>query len=94
MNCMETVENPGYHLTPITKGVVGEISKVVEEALEAQDAADQNASVMVIVELSDLVGAIKSYLSTHHPSISLKDLETMADITARAFASGRRSSNA
>lgn len=83
--------SPGYHLSFIPKGVLGELSKIREELLEAEDAQEQGASVMVLVELSDLVGALKAYLKAKHPSVTLSDLEKMADITARAFASGRRS---
>jgi hypothetical protein len=82
---------PGYHLTPITKGELGQISKLREEIEELADAEAQNARIMALVELSDLVGALKAYLETHYPGFSLTDLETMADITARAFRNGRRS---
>lgn len=83
-------DNPGYHEWVIARGHLGEISKVVEEALEAADAAAQGADIMVLVELADLIGAVKSYLAQHHPSIDLADLEKFAGITARAFTSGRR----
>ncbi len=85
------LENPGYHRVEIPKGELGEISKIYEEVLEALDAEDQSSSVMVLVELADLIGAVKAYLARHHSSISLEDLETFASITRRAFASGRRS---
>lgn len=84
------VDNPGYHLRQISRGEVGELSKVLEEAFEALEAESQNASVMVLVELSDLIGAVKAYLAKHHPSIDLEELENFASITARAFSSGRR----
>lgn len=87
---LSTVENPGYHLRTIPKGELGELSKVYEEVLEALDADAQGASIMVLVELSDLLGAIKAYLAKHHPSIGLEDLGAFSSITARAFASGRR----
>lgn len=84
-------DEPGYHLRHIDKAPVGTIGKVLEEALEAIDADEQDAAVMVLVELSDLVGAVKHYLAANHPTVVLADLEKMADITARAFRSGRRS---
>lgn len=80
----------GYHLRNIEKGVVGELSKIREEMEECLDAEDQKCKIMLLVELSDLVGAIKHYLSNNHPSISLQDLEKMADITKRAFDRGER----
>lgn len=82
---------PGYHLTEIPKGKVGEISKIEEEVRELRDAHDQHAVVMELVELSDLVGAITLYLERHHPSVTLDDLRTMAMITRRAFENGHRS---
>lgn len=80
----------GYHLKKIEKGVVGELSKIKEELEECFDAEAQGCKVMVIVELSDLVGAINHYLSKNYPSISLQDLNKMAEITKRAFDNGRR----
>lgn len=81
---------PGYHLTPIAKGVLGEASKVLEEAQEFVDAVDQNVSIMALVELSDLVGAAEAYLAKHHPTMSLDDLRAMSFVTKRAFENGRR----
>lgn len=82
---------PGYHLKQIKKGSIGEISKIQEEIDELQDAHNQQSKIMELVELSDLVGAIKLYLIKHHPATRLADLEIMADITARAFQNGHRS---
>lgn len=79
-----------YHLTEIPKGEVGELSKVQEELDEAIDAQQQGASVMVLIELSDLIGAVDLYLQKYHPSITINDLKKMSDITQRAFKSGRR----
>ena len=83
-------KNPGYHLRKIPKGEIGESSKILEEVLELQDAEAQDAKIMELVELSDLMGAIALYLEKHHPSTSIDDLLTMSHITRRAFASGRR----
>lgn len=82
------VEDPGYHLTPIAKGVLGEPSKIIEEAAEFADAVAQGAKIMGLIELADLLGAIKAYLVKHN--LTLEDLETMSSITERAFANGRR----
>ena len=84
---------PGYHLRQIPKGKLGELSKIQEELEEAMDADEQGSAIMVLVELSDLVGAIEAYLLHHHPSVSLSDLQKMAAITKRAFESGRRQSS-
>lgn len=86
----ETVKNPGYHLHTIPKGEIGESSKILEEVLELQDAESQDATIMVLVELSDIVGAIELYLANRHPTISIDDLLIMSHITQRAFINGRR----
>jgi hypothetical protein len=86
---METFK-PGYHLEPITKGTIGEISKIEEELAELKDAVKQKSKVMALVELSDLVGAVQLYLGKHHPDTSLDDLLVMSAITARAFKNGVR----
>jgi hypothetical protein len=88
----ETAEpyKPGYHLHPIPKGELGELSKLQEELDEAKDAAQQGVRLMVLQELSDLVGAVEAYLAKHAPDTSLLDLAAMAAVTRRAFNSGRR----
>lgn len=80
----------GYHFARIKKGELGELSKVREELEEALDAYAQGVEIMILLELSDLVGAIDAYLKKHHPSLDLVDLVRMAQITARAFESGDR----
>lgn len=84
------MEKPGYHLREIPKGEVGESSKILEEVLELQDAEDQEAKVMALVELSDLMGAVALYLERHHPDTTIDDLLIMSRITRRAFENGRR----
>ena len=88
---MNTSPQPaGYHLRTIPRGEVGELTKVAEELAEALDAEEQAVQVMVILELSDLVGAIELYLEKHQPGITLDDLIKMARVTQRAFRSGAR----
>ena len=81
---------PGYHISKIPKGKVGESSKILEEVLELIDAERQSARVMALVELSDLVGAVELYLENHFPGTEFEDLLVMARITKRAFQNGRR----
>jgi len=83
-------DRPGYHVTRIPKGELGEPSKILEETLEFMDAVKQDCAVMALVELSDLQGAISAWLSENHPSMTLSDLKTMASITERAFRNGHR----
>lgn len=80
----------GYHLTKIKKGKYGNISKIQEELDELKDAKEQGSSIMELVELSDLVGAIEGYLEENHPNTSLNDLIIMNKITKRAFGVGDR----
>lgn len=85
------VNNPGYHKKEIPKGEVGELSKIYEELLEAYEAENQGVGIMTLIELSDLVGAVDSFLQKHYPNFTLNDLIKMSDVTKRAFNSGRRS---
>jgi hypothetical protein len=86
----EVVTLPGYHIVDIPKGVLGMPSKINEEVAEFNDALEQSNPVMAIHELSDLYGAMESWLQTHHSSITMADLKTMSDTTKRAFINGRR----
>lgn len=79
----------GYHLKKIKKGKFGEWSKIREEFEECQDSVQQGAKVMLLVELSDLLGAIDAYVKKQH-NMGIKDLHKMAKLTSRAFKSGRR----
>lgn len=80
----------GYHSAEIAKGVLGELSKIKEELAEVEDALFLNNKVMVLLELSDLVGAISFFLEKNHPSIRVEDLIVMAEATKGAFSSGHR----
>lgn len=84
------LSSPGYHLTSIEKGVIGESSKLLEEVRELIDAEQQDCKLMALLELADLVGAIELYLTNHAPSFSLNDLIKMSTITRRAFENGHR----
>ena len=92
--CWELIEDmlpkPGYHLADIQKGTVGEISKILEEVLELDDAHKQSSKIMAQVELSDLYGAINLYMEKYHPDMSFNDLRIMSEITQRAFRNGAR----
>jgi phosphoribosyl-ATP pyrophosphohydrolase len=80
----------GYHIKNINKGSIGELSKIVEEVEELVDADEQKCRVMVIHELSDIVGAIQCYLLQHHPTLDINDLIKMAEVTSRVFKEGHR----
>lgn len=84
------VKNPGYHVTKIKKGKLGEISKIQEELDELKDAKLQKCKIMEGVELADLLGAVEAY-AEKNLNLSLEDLIKMKEVTKRAFVSGRRS---
>lgn len=78
----------GYHLRDIPKGTLGELSKVREELEEAEDAAEQGVRIMLLVELSDLYGALDAVARAN--GVSMDDLRDMHTVTKRAFDSGSR----
>jgi phosphoribosyl-ATP pyrophosphohydrolase len=78
-----------YHLADIDKGEFGELSKIFEEIQELMDASEQKNPILILCELSDLVGAIEGYSSKHF-NISLDDIIKMKDLNKKAFESGYR----
>ena len=80
----------GYHLKKFDKGVYGESSKILEEVQELQDAEAQDARIMALHELSDIIGAVYGYKEKHFPDIKWEDLIKMTNITRRAFETGHR----
>ena len=84
------IEPVGYHVSVIEKGILGEVSKIIEEIEEFKDALKQGVSVMAILELADLLCAVELYLEKHHPTITIEDLIRMKDVTRRAFRNGHR----
>lgn len=80
----------GYHVTKFDKGELGELSKIREEIDEAIDAEIQGSRIMVLLELSDMMGAVRLYLEKHHEGYALDDLIRMSEITRRAFENGHR----
>lgn len=79
----------GYHRNEIVKGTLGEASKIREEFEEFMDAVEQNAKIMELIELSDLIGAIEIYVNRKHNK-TLGDLIKMSDLTSKAFLDGSR----
>lgn len=77
-----------YHIDDIPKGKLGEFSKINEEFHECCDAYKQNNTIMLLLEFSDLIGAIEAYIQKHN--LSLDDIIQMKNSTQRAFASGHR----
>jgi hypothetical protein len=67
----------GFHKARIKKGVYGELSKIQEELDEAKDAEDQGIQLMLLIELSDIIGAVEGVAEKH--GMSLKDLIQFSD---------------
>lgn len=85
----ESWKHMGYHKAKINKGILGHASKIEEEYEEFLDARNQHNSVMELIELSDLIGAIEAYTTKKH-NISLTDLIVMMKATKSAFEDGSR----
>lgn len=81
----------GYHKTEISKGTLGEFSKIKEEFLEFTDAVEQENPILQLVELSDMLGAIEFYIKKYN--ITLQDLINMSELTKSTFTDGRRSTS-
>jgi phosphoribosyl-ATP pyrophosphohydrolase len=82
---------PGYHITKIEKGEVGEVSKILEEVQELMDAERQGNRIMALVEASDIYLALMRWLHKHHSGISMEDVKRMALTTKKVFDTGGRS---
>lgn len=81
----------GYHLTDIPRGKFGELSKIVEEVEEMMDASKQGNKIMLLTELSDMIGSIEAYLEKEYQGkITIKDLFSMKKATRRAFVNKKR----
>jgi hypothetical protein len=78
-------DKPGYHVRHINRGTYGDASKITEEAEELADAIEQGCRLMVLVELSDIYGAMQGFLEKHFPRFTMDDIKQMSDITRRAF---------
>ncbi len=78
----------GYHLVKISKGVLGEPSKIIEEVEELIDAMKQQNKILASVELSDIYGAVEEVAKRY--GLTMADLQKMSDATKRAFLDGTR----
>ena len=80
-----------YHKNIIPKGELGQPSKITEEYFEFMDAVQQNNKVLILCELSDIMGAIEHYLENKfNSSVKLEDLIAMHKMTRKAFKDGER----
>lgn len=79
----------GYHNKVITKGELGEFSKIREEFEELSDAHEQGAKILELCELADLYGAMELYLENQF-HLSMEDIKKMKELTSSAFKQGER----
>ena len=78
----------GYHKVHIEKGEYGNISKVEEELHELKDAIEQDSTILAMVELSDLYGALEGLAETL--GVTMEQVIRFSNITKRAFTNGYR----
>jgi len=78
----------GYHIRHINKGTLGQVSKLQEELEELIDAEEQGIRIMAMCELADIYGALQAMADKY--GLTMADLKSMADATARAFKDGSR----
>lgn len=81
-------EQKGYHTKHIPRGELGLFSKIKEEFLELEDGYEQNNPILVLCELSDIIGAIKYFAKNYN--VTLGDLVKMSEATESAFLEGKR----
>lgn len=79
----------GYHKNQIIRGEYGQFNKITEEYDELVDASQQNNKILILVELSDLLGAIDGYTRNHF-NISIEDVLKMTKATQQSFEDGTR----
>lgn len=77
-----------YHKNNIEKGTLGEFSKIKEEFYELEDAVDQDCKVLIICELTDLIGSIEEYSKKFN--LTIVDLIRFSDKTKQSFKEGKR----
>lgn len=78
----------GYHKVHIAKGIFGEFTKIKEEFEELTDAVGQKNKILIVCELSDLLGAIEEYAKQFN--LTIADLKDFSDLTKSAFKDGTR----
>lgn len=67
-----------FHKKKIKKGKYGELSKILEEVEEAIDAQEQGHRFMMLIELSDIVGAVEGVLLKEGFNVTVEELVKFA----------------
>lgn len=71
----------GFHKREIQKGTYGELSKIQEELEEAFDAEEQGQDLMLLIELSDMIGAIEGVAKKY--GFDLERLQKFAELRSQ-----------
>lgn len=71
----------GFHKVKIKKGKYGELSKIREELDEAYDAEEQGQDLMLLIELSDMLGAIDAVARKY--GMTLNQLMKFAELRSK-----------
>jgi hypothetical protein len=70
-----------WHKREIPKGELGELSKIEEELEEAKDAEERGQTLMLMFELSDIIGACG--LVAQKYGMTLKDLVKFSKLRSK-----------
>jgi phosphoribosyl-ATP pyrophosphohydrolase len=70
-----------WHISKIEKGTLGQLSKVREELEEAIDAEKQGQTLMLLFELSDIIGACGLVANQH--GMTLDHLVTFSKLRSK-----------
>lgn len=71
----------GFHQKEIKKGIYGELSKIQEELDEAYDAEAQGQDLMLLIELSDMIGAIEGVAKKY--GFTIEQLQRFATLRSK-----------
>lgn len=82
---LESYTEKSYHDQFIPKGKIGEMSKVVEEIAEYEEAENE---ILKACELADIQGALRAVMEKS--KFTFADYDDMATMTTRAFKIGKR----
>lgn len=80
-----------FHKREIKKGIYGELSKIEEELQEAYDAQEQGQDLMLLIELSDMIGAIEGVAKKH--GMTLDQLKTFAKLRSQVAIEEEKEAN-
>lgn len=81
-----------FHVMPVRQGTYGELSKIQEELDEALDAETRGQKLLLMIELSDIIGAVAGVAERH--GYSLDDLIQFSELRRNVFRQEAEEANA